>query len=266
MIVPAHDEADYIGPCLNALFASALEGALMQVIVVANGCKDATAEIARRHARAGHDLTVIELAEGGKLGALERGDAAAQHGTRIYLDADVIVSPGLIASLVDALDLSAPRYGSGRPVVAPARSKLTRAYARFWQTLPFVTGDVPGFGFFAVNAAGRARWGTWPQIISDDTFVRLNFAPDERVLVNAPYSWPMVEGWRNLVRVRRRQNRGVSEIAARYPELLCNDGKARLGLRGILAGALRDPMGFAVYAAVSLAVKLPGAGGWVRGR
>ncbi|WP_238987386.1 glycosyltransferase family 2 protein [Roseovarius dicentrarchi] len=266
MIVPAHDEAGYIGACLDALFASVLDGAAMQVIVVANGCTDATARIARGYAQPGRDLAVIELAEGGKLGALECGDAAAQYGTRIYLDADVIASPHLIAQLIAALEARQPRYASGRPVVTRARTGITRAYARFWQTLPFVASDVPGFGIFAVNAAGRARWGAWPDIISDDTFVRLNFTPAERISVPATYTWPMVEGWRNLVRVRRRQDRGVGEIAVRYPDLLRNDSKARPGLRGIAARGMRDPTGFAVYAAVALAVKLPGASGWVRGR
>ena len=266
VIIPAHDEAAYIGACLEALFASALEGATMQVIVVANGCKDATAQIAQDYAQQGRNLEVIDTPQGGKLHALDLGDAAARHGTRIYLDAAVIVSPGLIAGLIEALDAPAPRYASGMPVVASARSAVTRAYARFWQTLPFVASGVPGFGVYAVNAAGRARWEGWPQIISDDTFVRLQFIPAERVSVPALYSWPMVEGWRNLVRVRRRQDRGVAEIAARYPQILRNEGKAPLGLRGILTRALRDAVGFGVYAAVSLAVRLPGADGWVRGR
>jgi hypothetical protein len=81
------------------------------------------------------------------------------------------------------------------------------------------------------------------------------------------YSWPMVEGLRNLVRVRRRQDRGVAEIAALYPALLKNESKARLGLRGLVGLGLRDPIAFAVYLAVSLAVRLPGtSGGWERGR
>ncbi|MEX1236314.1 MAG: glycosyltransferase [Roseovarius sp.] len=266
VIIPAHDEAGYIGACLEAVFASDLGGAALQVIVVANGCHDATAEIARRFDAPQRDLLVIDTAQGGKLHALGLGDAAARHGTRIYLDADVVISPDLIAQLIDALGGAAPRYASGTPVVTPPHSPITRGYARFWQCLPFFTQDVPGFGVFAVNAAGRARWGDWPQIISDDTFVRLQFPPQARVRVPASYRWPMVEGWRRLVRVRRRQDRGVREIEARYPDLLANAGTARLGLRGIARRALRDPVGFAVYAAVSLAVRLPGPGGWVRGR
>uniref|UniRef100_A0AAN0MD34 Uncharacterized protein n=1 Tax=Yoonia rhodophyticola TaxID=3137370 RepID=A0AAN0MD34_9RHOB len=46
----------------------------------------------------------------------------------------------------------------------------------------------------------------------------MNFTPAERVEVPATYIWPMVEGFGNLVRVRRRQDIGVAEIAQKYPD------------------------------------------------
>lgn len=275
VILPAHDEAAYIGDCLAALLASDAPAHAwsVEVIVIANGCTDDTASIARgfvpQASARGWRLCVLDLPEGGKLNALNQGEAAAAGATRIYLDADVIVSPPLIAQIVAALDVGAPRYASGQPRLAPARSPVTAAYGRFWVTLPFVTTGVPGFGLFAVNAAGRARWNAFPNIISDDTFVRLQFKPSERVRVGASYSWPMVEGFRNLVRVRRRQNDGVDEIAAKAPRLLANDDKVRIGLGGVLLRALRDPLGFVTYAAVSLAVRsnyARSSSSWARGR
>jgi hypothetical protein len=162
---------------------------------------------------------------------------------------------------------AAPRYASGTPNVT-AQSHLSRAYARFWVRLPFVAQGVPGFGLYAVNAAGRARWAGFPKIISDDTFVRCQFAPAERTKLPATYDWPIVEGFSRLVKVRRRQDQGVAELATLHPGLLDNEGKAPIGKGWLLRQALRDPVGFATYAAVSLAVRL-GRGdqdGWVRGR
>lgn len=271
VIIPASNEAGYIDTCLAAVLAT--DGATpFETIVVANGCTDDTAEVARQAAerlsRPDRPVRVLETPEGGKPAALQRGDAAAQAPVRIYLDADVMVEPGLIPALIDALAGGDARYASGVPVVAPARSALTRTYARFWQRLPFVTTGVPGFGLFAVNAAGRARWGAWPGIISDDTYARLNFAPSERVQVPHRYGWPMVEGLGPLIRVRRRQDRGVREIAALYPELLRNGDQVPGATLQKALAALRDPGGFAVYALVALCVRLPmpGSGGWARGR
>jgi len=271
VIIPANDEAAFIGPCLKDVLASS-DTVPFEVIVVANGCTDATVSIARDIANGAQNparpVQVIETPSGGKPGALQLGDAAAQGATRIYLDADVRVGPGLIPALIAALDTGPPRYASGRPRVAPAQSRVTRLYARFWQSLPFFSTGVPGFGLFAMNGSGRARWGSWPDIISDDTFARLNFAPDERIQVPHSYSWPMIEGLAGLIRVRRRQDRGVREIARRFPGLLRNaDPGGRAG-RHKARAALHDPAGFLVYAAVALATRWPARGstGWERGR
>lgn len=182
IILPASNEGQYIGKCLEALFASDPVPGGAEVIVVANGCTDATAEIARRAIPPeGWQLTVLDLAEGGKPNALNAGDRQARGGIRVYLDADVIVSPALMARLADTLARKAPLYATGTARIPPAQSAITRAYARFWRQLPFARSNAPGYGLFAVNPAGRRRWGEFPAIISDDTYVRLQFSPAERI-------------------------------------------------------------------------------------
>lgn len=272
VLIPAHDEAAYIGDCLSAVLASdpLPQGMKGEVLVLANGCSDDTAARARDCAvPGGWTLQVVEIKEGGKLNALNIGDEMAGGEIRVYLDADVTVDPPLLAELAALLSCPEPRYASGRPRVAPALSQITRTYARFWQRLPFFNETAPGFGLFAMNQAGRARWGDWPDIISDDTFARLSFPPTERHSAKAGYSWPMVEGFAALVRVRRRQDKGVAEIAERFPALSSNDDKPRLSRADLLKLAIRDPLGFATYAAVSLAVKSPfftNKDAWARGR
>ena len=272
VLIPAHNEAAYLPACLDAVLASDAVTGPVQVIVIANGCSDATADIARGFKSAavakGWQLDVIELRDGGKLGAWNAGEAAATGNALIYLDADVIVSPPLIAQLAKVLSQDAPRYASGQPRVTVAGDWVTRHYTRFWKTTPFMTLGVPGFGVFAMNRAGRARWQAWPDIISDDTFARLNFTPDERVAVPGQYDWPMIEGFRRLVQVRRRQDIGVAEIEAAYPRLLKNNDDWSRGMP-LWQRALRDPLGFAVFACVRIAIRLPvmrSDNRWVRGR
>lgn len=270
VIVPASNEEAYLAACLDAVLASEAVPGGAELIVVANGCRDRTADVARGFAgradAAGWSMRVIELAKGDKIGALNAGDDAATGDVLAYLDADVVVSPPLMAAIAGALS-AAPgaAYASGRAIIPRAESAVTRAYARLWQRLPFAQSVAPGYGLFAVNRAGRARWGAFPHIISDDTFVRLQFTADERIGVAPGYEWPMVEGWSRLVRVRRRQDAGVAEIAARWPELMRNEEKPRPDFLRLFA---KDPSGFLVYTAVSVAVRLgkQQKGGWVRGR
>ncbi len=95
--------------------------------------------------------------------------------------------------------------------------------------------------------------------------MRLNFAPTERIEVAARYHWPMVEGWANLVRVRRRQDAGVAEVYRLYPDLRTNEAKAPGD--SLLSLARAAPLGFVVYSLVRLAVRLrPKGSGWSRGR
>ncbi|PIE14233.1 MAG: glycosyl transferase [Rhodobacterales bacterium] len=272
VIIPAHNEAAQIDDCLQSVLGSQADFAV-QIIVVANGCQDDTAAVAATYQAAaqqrGWELQVIDLAQGGKLGALNAGDRAARYGQRVYLDADVILSPALLGQIAQALASESPRYASGTLTIPRPASCVSRAYRAVYQKVPFMTHGVPGAGLFAMNAAGRGRWGEWPDIISDDTYARLMFAPAERILLSAPYDWPIVEGWANLVAVRRRQNAGVDEIRRLYPELLQNDDTPKLGLAGKLGLALAHPIGFAVYAGVALAVRLSrpkGRGDWRRGR
>lgn len=266
VIIPAHNEADMITACLSAVMASDPPKSGLEVIVIANGCTDKTAQLARDFSADRYPVTVLERAEGGKTPALNAGDVAAKGDKRAYLDADTLVSPGVFAEIDQLLDGPSAAYASGQVTIPRADSPLTRAFARFYRTVPFMTQGVPGCGLFAVNAAGRARWGDFPQIIADDTFVRLTFTAEERHVGAAPYSWPLVEGLRNLVKVRRRQDQGVREIARRFPDLLRNDDKLPYPKPALIRQILRDPISFAAYAMVRLLAKLGHTKDWSRGR
>ena len=180
----------------------------------------------------------------------------------------MIVTENLISQLADAIVRRSAPYASGKMLVAPARSAVSRAYGRIWVRLPYMLEGVQGCGVYAVSAEGRARWGEFPDIISDDTFVRVQFKSGERVGVPAPYSWPLPEGFRNLVRVRRRADAGIGEIYRDYPELVPNEDKRPIGPRDMMRLAISMPVSFAIYVAVVLAARSSGwrRRGWSRGR
>ncbi len=273
VIVPAHNEAAFIGATLEGLLSQ--DGTApdeLRVIIAANGCSDETAMIARsfgaRFVARGWELRVLDIPEGGKPGALNRADAEAGPGPRAYLDADVICSPPLLGLLARALETPEPRYASGIFTIAPPQSRTSRHYARLWLKVPFMTKGVPGCGLFAVNAAGRARWQAFPDIIADDLFVRLNFAPAERLRVDAPFSWVLAEGFGALVRVRRRWDTGNRQLMELRPELAANEEKAPVRFRDHLRLFTGQPVSYCVYVAVAVASKLRvyDRASWARGR
>ena len=126
VVIPAHNE-ERVLPRLLASLADAR---------LANGCSDATADVARA---AG--VRVIELAEGSKVAALDAGDDAASLFPRAYVDADIEI---------DARDLLAvaDRLRDGPELVASPRRRRDRSGGG---------GRTPGWGP-SVRAVGAPTW------------------------------------------------------------------------------------------------------------
>lgn len=255
LIIPSYNEEGYIGGCLATIAAQQglPAGHGIQVIVAANGCRDRTVAIAESWApalaAAGFDPLVLDLPAPGKTAALNAAEARATWPARAFLDADVTLDPDLVAELARALDRPDPVYVSGSVRVPRPRSWVSRAYARAWTSLPFVAEGVPGIGLYAFNGAGRKRWGDFPPIIADDRFVRLQFAPHERLRLRAAYDWPLPEGLGNLVKVRRRWCEGNQELVGLFPDLLVNDSERNHSWNNALRLA-RRPLDAALFTVI----------------
>ena len=254
VVVPAHDEEAVIGRCLRAITQGARDGEL-EVIVVCNGCSDATAERARAF---GPPVRVLETPRASKSEALNLGDSAARGFPRFYLDADVVLPLESARRVADVLR-------GGRALAAAPRLRVdlsdrpwaVRAYYAIWTRLPYVAQGMIGSGVYAVSEAGRARFGAFPAIISDDGFVRLQFAPSERVSVaGARFEIAPPRSLRQLIRIKVRSQKGAIQLARRFPELLRNEDR---DYGASFGGILRRPSlwpSALVYAGVRLAARV----------
>ncbi len=172
VVVPAHDEQAVVGRCLEALLAEARPGEL-EVVVVANGCRDRTADAARAVGRrTGHRIVVLELDRASKPGALRAADAVAGAFPRVYLDADVVCSTQVLRQLVAAVqqpsvELAVP----SRELDLSAAGRTAGAYYRTWAQTPAVQGMLAGRGCYVLSRAGRERLGSWPDAVADDRLV-----------------------------------------------------------------------------------------------
>jgi hypothetical protein len=153
----------------------------MDIIVVANGCTDNTAEIA---ASFGPAVRVLTLPAASKHDALTVGDRAAAGFPRIYADADVELRVADVRALVAALHqpgilAAAPQ----RELVMTGRPWQVRWYYDVWTLLPGVQRGLWGRGVIAVNEAGNRRLAGLPALQADDLAASLMFESHETVLV-----------------------------------------------------------------------------------
>lgn len=238
IVVPAHNEAAVIRRCLDALTRGARPGEL-EVLVVCNGCSDATAEIARGF---GEPVGVIETEVASKANALNLGDAAASGFPRIYLDADVVMSLGSIRALAGALQAgnalaAAP---SVETVFAPEAPWVVRAYYRFWMSLPYIQEGMMAAGVYAVSREGRGRFDRFPDLIADDGFFRLQFTSQERIEVAAATSTVVAPGTlADLIKIKTRSRLGVIQLTRAFPEHYQREAKSKGYGQALLAMARR---------------------------
>jgi glycosyltransferase involved in cell wall biosynthesis len=107
LIIPAYNEAQRL-PATLALYGKALEeryGEQFEMIVVANGCRDTTVEVALAAAVTQPQITVVDIpAAVGKGGAVLEGFRRARGERVLFADADAATTPESLFNLLNHLD------------------------------------------------------------------------------------------------------------------------------------------------------------------
>lgn len=235
IIVPAYNEGQTIEHCLRSILAEAEPGEF-DIVVVCNGCKDDTAERARKFVASG--VRVLETDVASKSNALNLGDAAARSFPRFYVDADIELGAAAIRDVAALLsDDSDVLLAAPRAVVDyEDRDRWVQSYYKVWTKLPYVTEGVIGAGVYAFSRRGRARFDKFPEIIADDEFARLQVSPSERR--SSPTSRFKITPpttLRGLVKINTRVHAGNAELRAKFPHLFVNSNTSPTRSLGILA-------------------------------
>ncbi len=145
VLVPAHDEEATVATAVRSVLASGYPRGLLEVVVVADNCADATARVARAAGATCLERTSLQRGKGHALAWGLPQVLAGGAGAVLVLDADCRVAPGSLAQLASAV-------GCG----AGAAQAALRVDPR-----PGAAGLVAGVGAELDNAvsAGRDRLG-----------------------------------------------------------------------------------------------------------
>jgi hypothetical protein len=260
VVIPAHNEATVIARCLGVL-AAGLHERKIEVAVIANGCTDATARVARGFRADIPNLTVVELDEASKAAALNAGDAVVQAFPRVYLDADIVLGDQALDGLIEALTTPEARVSSPHISFHFGHAHwVVRQFYRGYAHIPYLQDGLIGLGVYGLSEAGRRRFGLFPDLVADDLFVQRLFRPDERVVCPGTFIVQTPRTIRALVRVRTRTARGSAQLAGSdvggWADTSRTTGHT---LRALLAEVCRRPSeasAVATYAALTLAARM----------
>lgn len=227
IIIPAHDESAVIERCLRNVTRS-LTADEAEIIVVCNGCSDATADIARAFEPM---VRVASLSTASKPAALNLGDSIATSYPRIYLDADIVVDSGVIRDLANLLANDSPFLAASPRGTASLEhcGPLARSFYRVWTALPYFREGPFGAGVYAFSRRGRERFTSFPDIISDDGFARLNVHPTERgILESGTFTIFPPRSISGVLKINIRSRAGMYQLRSRYPDLFGNESTSAL--------------------------------------
>ena len=153
VVVPSYNSADYLHRCLDSLVPGPAD---TEVVVVDDGSRDATAQIARGYAeRFPGIVRVVSKPNGGHGSAINAGLAVAQGRYIKVVDSDDWVDRGAYASLLDMLRERAERGEDDLDVVVSnfvyeKDGRRTKRAVRYRDVLPvgevFDWDDVEAFG------------------------------------------------------------------------------------------------------------------------
>jgi glycosyltransferase involved in cell wall biosynthesis len=208
IIVPAFNEEAGISRVLSGLKVGASDLSDIEIVVTANGCTDRTASVARDFG-----VRVVEIEQASKTAALNAAEAVSGAGHRIYLDADAVVSPGLIRSLVDAVSVAGIEAAVPRLHLDYRDSSWpVRAYYTINERLPVFQNRLFGRGVIALSENARRRFQWFPDITADDMFLDAIVRAEEKREIDAqvPVDVPRRTG--QLVRRLARSRDGNVEF------------------------------------------------------
>ncbi|MDI9402824.1 MAG: glycosyltransferase [Limnohabitans sp.] len=187
VVIPAYNEGKGIARCLRAVLADGVDD--LTVVVIPNACRDDTATQARAvEVPSNAQILIVETQEGGKTNAINLGERALRDAgldtyPRLFLDGDIELAAGTLRALFAEASRSGARVVAAQPKFETSRSDLlVRLYYAADCFNPYHLTTAPnGSGTYCVSREGRARWGEFPNIIADDSYVERQFTRAERI-------------------------------------------------------------------------------------
>lgn len=229
-VVAVRNGAPWLAPRVENLLEQAYPPELLDVVVVLNGCTDATTAVAAELEERSPRVRVLESPpEQGKAGALNHGVDAAAGEVIVFADVRQSFRPEAVERLVNAVMQRGMGAVSGRLVIGTGGRSAVRGMARYWsfetalRRAESATGSVMGVTG-AIYAVRREVFRPIPPgTILDDVYEPLRIALDGHRVGLEPAAVAIDDPSADQVSEYRRRVRtllGNLQLVRLLPELL----------------------------------------------
>lgn len=235
ILIAAYNEEASIAETLLSIERQNYPGVL-QVIVINDGSKDATASIVREQLARYEWLTFLDLKiNGGKANALNQGLKGARHELVLTVDADSYLYRDALQNIVERYLQDPPntRAVAGAVLVRNSRDNwVTRCQewdyflgiAAIKRVQSLYQGTLVAQGAFSLyDKATLISVGGWPECVGEDIVLtwailkagyRVGHCEDACLFTNAPTTA------KQFIRQRQRWSRGMIEAFKQHPGIL----------------------------------------------
>lgn len=241
VLIAAFNEAKVIAETVRTVLDTDYPGPI-EVLVINDGSRDATAEIVAGLAAADPRVRLIDQANTGKAGALTNGFAQARYGVAVMLDADTQFKRDTLRELVQPLSDERVGAVSGHARVGNLRAFIARcqdleyicgfnldrrAYAH-WNCITVAPGAISAIRMSAYHEVGGFSHDT----LAEDTDLtlalhrakwRVAYAPNAIAYTEAP------ETFGTLAKQRFRWAYGTMQCLWKHRDMVLNPRFGALG-------------------------------------
>lgn len=209
MIVPVYNEADVLERFLRHIRDGLPPDA--EIVMALNGCSDASAAIVAGLSDA--RIRMVETIRPGKAQAIRAAEAVTDRFPRFYVDADVDIRGADLCRLAAILSTSKAMMISPRADFRyEGATALAKAFNEVWIASNYMRNGAFQY-VIGLSERGRACWKEMPDVLADDTFMRLSVPANERIVadgIKAIVRLPTRFG--SIIRVRRRIALGLRQL------------------------------------------------------
>jgi len=232
IIIPAYDEEKLIGTRIKNLLEP-LATNCNEIIIVCNGCTDATADQARKiinqlanKSALDCHIIVVELNIGSKINALNHAVNISKNPISVLLDADIEISSGDCAELVNFMTHN--NLLAASPTSEFNYKQANWLNRRFYKIVSSSTYNKEHriANVIALSAEAKAKLFPLPNVIADDAYIqRMIGKSDYKLLNTIHYTFNCPRTTLAMLKVQSRIIRGNLELKSKYPNLIAPKSK-----------------------------------------